>query len=237
MSKQLQRFDFGMLRDFRGPIEMHMPMPEPVVEAAPPPPPAPTFSEEQVQQARIEAKKLGFNEGFLAGGEQAKTEQEAATAAADIALQHIGEQIAALSGTYTQVLKQQAMHVSELALMIARKVADEALSKNSVDVIAALAVRCLPVIHGRPRITVELNPDTLPHAETRLREKLSQAGYEGEVQFRANITLASADARVDWGSGFAERNTDALWNEISLLLERIPLELDIPTTPTENAGE
>ncbi len=236
--KTLQRFDFGTLRDFRGPIHIPASVVEKLVEEAPPAPPAPTFDEDQLQQARIEAKKLGYNEGIMAGLAQAQVEIDAQTQDAEKALAAIGEQVVALSSSYTNILKQQSLEVSELALMIAKKVAGEALKERSVEVIAALVVRCLPVLYGRPRITIELSPDTLPKAEQRLKEYLVNHGYEGDVQFRANPALAQADVRVDWASGLAERSTATLWHDIELLLSRIPLELEInPTPTTENTGE
>ena len=237
MPKPLQRYDFGALRDFRGPIQHAVAQAAEETVVAPPPPPAPTYSEEQMQMARIDAKKLGFNEGVLAGLAQAEAEAEANTAASDQAMLAISEQVITLSNSYTQVLKQQSLDVSELALMIAKKVAAEALNQHSVDVIAALVVRCLPVIYGRPRIMVELNPDTLPHAEARLKEYLVNHGYEGDIQFRANPALASSDASVDWGSGFAERSAATLWHDIELLLSRIPLELELPQTAHEVTGD
>lgn len=235
--RNLQRFDFGTLRDFRGPIQFAPPPAPEETEAPPPPPPAPTFSEEELQLARIEAKKLGYNEGFLAGQAQAQSEADAEAASAQLALQTISQQVAALSGTYAEVLKRQSLDVSELVLMIAKKVADEALLINSVDTIAALVTSCLPAIYTRPRITVEMNPATMKRASDAVQEHIRALGYEGEVLFRGNPAIAVADARVDWGSGYAERSTDALWRDIEMLLARVPVELEIPqpNTPTEGA--
>lgn len=230
--KQLQRFDFGTLRDFRGPIQISHPVLEDMAEQAPPPPPAPVFNEDQLQQARLDAKKLGYNEGFMAGMAQAQAEAEAHAANAEQAMRNIGEQVVALSNTYTDILKQQSHDVSELALLIAKKVAAEALNERSVETIAELVVRCLPVIYSRPRIIIDMHPDTLPKAEARLRDYLTSHGFEGDVQFRANPNLAAADARVDWGNGMAERSTAALWQDIDLLLKRVPLELEIPQPTT-----
>jgi flagellar assembly protein FliH len=242
MSKQLQRYDFGTLRDFRGPIVFTPPAQEAVEEAPPPPPPPPVFNEDQLQQARIEAKKLGFNEGFMAGMAQAEAESNIHEKNADKAMAVVAEQIVALSSTYTGLLKQQSGDISELALMIAKKVAGEALDAHNVEVIAALVVRCLPVIFTRPRLVVELHPDTLPKAEQKLQHYLLNLGYEGDLQFRVNLAIGPHDARLDWGTGVAERSTATLWQDIERLLARVPLELEIPApptpiTPTEITGE
>lgn len=236
MTKQLQRYDFGSLRDFRKPIQFSdaaLPVEE---EATPPPPPPPTFGEAEMQSARIEAKKLGYNEGFLAGQAQAAAVADAAQQDANQAIGALSEQIATLSNSYTELLKQESLNVSELALLIAKKVAGEALRERDVDVISALVVRCLPVIFSRPRLNIELHPDTLPKAQQRLQDYMVAQGYEGDLQFRANATLGVHDARLDWGKGVAERSTEALWQDISRLLERVPLELEIPNTTTDATG-
>ncbi len=62
---KLQRFDMGMLRDFRAPLSARAVTQE---DAAPPPPPPPMYSEAQIDAAKTEAKKSGYQEGFIAGG-------------------------------------------------------------------------------------------------------------------------------------------------------------------------
>lgn len=232
MNKPLQRFDFGALRDFRGPISFTSDMPVmPEAVEPPPPPPPPTYSEDQLQQARIEAKKMGYQEGFAAGLSQANAETESRQIAADEAMKHIAAQIGGLAGQYMQILEAQSSEVSELALLIARKVAEQALSERGVEAIVSMVGRCLPVIYLRPRLVVELNPETLPVAEARLKTLLREEGFEGELQFRANPALGVSDTRLDWGNGAAERSEQALWKQIEALLGRMPIGLEL-TQPT-----
>lgn len=243
MVRQLQRFDFGNLRDFRDPIQLRTEVVEEIVEAPPPPPPPPSFNEDQLQQARLDAKKLGYNEGFLAGMAQAQTEFDSKNQQAQDALIGIGAQVTQLAETYNDVIMRESFEVSELALVIARKVAAEALDARSVDVIAALVARCLPVIYNRPKLVIELHPDVLPQAEPKLKEYLTAQGFEGYVQFRDNPALSVSDVRVDWATGLAERSTDALWKQVESVIAGVPTGIDLPpratTQPTtdEPTGE
>lgn len=234
MSKQLQRYDFGTLRDFRGPIQISTKVLEEIAVEAPPPPPPPTFSEDQLQMARIDAKKLGYNEGFMAGMAQAETERDTHTHNAQTALAAMVDQVDQVLSTYHNVLKQQSLQLSELALVVAKKVAGEALKKNSVDVIAALVVSSLPMLLPRPRVTIELHPDTLAAGEMFLMTYMAQKDYDGALMFRANPALGTADARIDWGTGLIERSSEALWNDVEQLLARIPLELELTTAGEKN---
>ncbi len=236
-NRTLQRFDFGTLRDFRGPLQL-IPeaKPEPVDEAPPPPPP-PSFNEDELQQARIEAKKLGYNEGFMAGMGQAAAEADVQSQHAEKAFIALEEQIATLSATYTAMLQEQALSVSELALVIAKKVAEEALKAAHVDVIAGLVTKTLPMLYSRPRVVIELHPETLPKAENRLREGLLREGFEGEVLFRGNSALAPHDARLDWGTGMAERSTATMWKDIESLLARVPFTVTVQESPAQVTKE
>ena len=240
MNKPLHRFDFGTLRDFRGPLSFVPEMPSMAADEPQAPPPPPTYDDEQLQQARIDAKKAGYQEGFAAGLSQAAAETESRQIAADEAMRNIAAQVQSLSDSYMAILEEQSKQLPELAFAIARKVAKEALDARGTEVIAAMVGRCLPVLYQRPRLTIELNPDTLPAAEPRLRELLRNQAFEGELQFRANPSLAVADARIDWGNGAAERNTAALWKQIEELIGRVPVRIDIPTPhhkQAETSGE
>lgn len=234
MTKQLQRFDFGTLRDFRGPIQISTKALDAAAEAPPPPPPVPTYSEDQMQIARIDAKKLGYNEGFMTGMAQAETERDTHNHNAQTAITALGDQIGQVLSTYESVLKQQSLQLSELALLVAKKVAGAALEKNSVEVIAALVVASLPTLLPRPRVTIELHPDTMAAGEMFLMTYMTQKGYDGALTLRANPEFGPSDARIDWGTGQIERTSEALWNDIEQLIARIPLELELPTAGETN---
>lgn len=226
---RLQRFGHQHLRDFRGPITVKA-MPEAVVEEVVEAPPAPTFSEADIEHARAAAKKIGYAEGFEAGLLQATNEQTAREKDTAHAISQIREQLGKLASRYQQLVNQQSAELSDLVLMIARKVAGEALTSHGTDTLAALVERCLPVIFGKPRVTVELASATLTAAQPILTDQLLKGGFEGDIQFRANDTLGAHDMRLDWGQGEATRSTAALWQEIEALLQQVSLT---PTLPRE----
>ena len=231
MTTRLQRFDFGSLRDFRGPIVVKQVEEE--IVAPPPPPPPPTFSEADLEAATAAAKKLGFAEGFEAGLARAAEQADAKRDMAETRMLAMGESLRHLQESYQQLLVKESGELSQLVLMIARKVAGEALAERSHETISAFVGRCLPVIFSKPRLIVELNPDNFELTIDAIEKLLQKSGYEGEVQFRANPQLSTNDVALDWGIGQAERNTDALWHEIETLLTSMPLTITPPVTQPE----
>lgn len=232
---KLQRFDANHLRDFRAPITVNTAA---IVEPeAPPPPPPPVFRESDIEAAREVGKKMGYAEGFEAGLAQANT--EAHHAARDLA-HHMGriqEQVASLIARYNDVVLQQSSELSQLVLMIARKVAGAALDANSAQAIAELVNRCLPIVYGKPRVVIELEPAMRNAVEASLRNQLAQGGFEGDVEFRSVDGMDPSDVRIDWGAGAANRDTNAIWGEIEALLQQVPLTPTLPTnesTTTHN---
>jgi flagellar assembly protein FliH len=229
MSTRLQRFDFGSLRDFRGPITVTTVEDE--VAELPPPPPPPTFSEEDLATACASAKKLGFAEGFDAGLARATEQADAKREAAENRMLALGQLTQQLQQNYRQLLTTEATELSQLVLMIARKVAGEALNERSHDTITALVSRCLPVILAKPRLIIDLNPEAFESTIDRLEKLLQAGGFEGEIQFRAAPQLGIHDVALDWGSGQAQRDTETLWTGIESLLSAMPVTLSETALP------
>lgn len=228
MAAKLQRFDFGSLRDFRGPVVSATLAA--VDKAEPPPPPPPIYSQSDLDAARIEAKQAGYQEGFLAGSTEAKASTDAQASDSEKALIALGSLLADLDKRYAATLAQQSKEVSELSLLIAKKVAGDALDARSEEAAVSLVAGCLPLILSKPKLVIELHPDTVPKTESRLREYLAAQRYEGELICRDNPVLAPHDARIDWVLGHAERSTAALWQEIESLIRTIPTPITFHPT-------
>lgn len=228
MSK-IQRFDFGSLRDFRGPVVVKA-LREKVEEALPPPPPPPTFGESEMDAARLAARKQGFAEGFLAGEREAQQKFDSVTEQANHTIHALATQLASLEKQYQTLLQQESQQLSQLVMLIAQKVAGDAMNARGEQEILAMVERCLPVIFSKPKLSVELNPGTLDRAASRIEEKLRAAGYEGEVQFKPAPAFATSDVMLDWVSGHAKRSTADLWQEIETLIDRVPLEITFQET-------
>lgn len=231
MSMRLQRFDFGNLRDFRGPLVVPEAIEDLQEEIAPPPPPPPTFSEEDVEIAKQAAHKLGYAEGYEAGISHAAQQADQKRIIAENTITQLSSAIADLPYRYQQLLTHESAQLSELVLLIARKLTGVVLEKHAADAVGSLITRCLPVVLSKPMLVIELNPAAFEHTMDRIESLLKANGYEGQVQFRSNAEIGQYDAVLDWGTGQAVRSTAALWNEIESLMTTMPITLSPVAAP------
>lgn len=235
MSIRLQRFDFGSLRDFRGPMVVEVTEELLVEEELPPPPPPPTFSEEELELAKQTAQKLGYAEGFEAGLARAAEQADVKRQAVDATVTRLGHLLGDLQHRYQHLLESEASELSQLVLMIARKIAGEAIKASAEEAIGTLVRQCLPVIFSKPKLAIEMHPEGFETIMDYLEKQLQASGYEGEIQFRANPNLGTNDVVLDWGSGQAARNVAAMWQEIEGLLAAMPVAVTLPeTTETQS---
>ncbi len=230
-STRIQRFDFGGLRDFRGPIVVQAVEEVAPIYVAPPPP---TFSEAQLEAARVEGRKQGYTEGFAAGDIEARKQFDSATDAANTFLGDLAQQVGHLHRSYVAMLESETAQLSQLILSVARKVADDALDARGGQAIETMVKQCLPVIFSKPRLVIDLNPDIFAQVVDRIEAQLRAAGFEGEIQFRGNAAMGLSDIAVDWGSGQTERSVQKLWAEVEAIIARVPLELAFAETLEPN---
>ncbi|MFM9890545.1 MAG: hypothetical protein ACKVOE_07910 [Rickettsiales bacterium] len=227
MSTRLQRFDFGAMRDFRKPVPVAVAIDDASLALPEAPPPPPKFSEQELNAARHVAHQEGYDDGLAAGLAQAAGAADGEETQAIAAMNRMAEQIDSLDARYGELIAHESQELSALVLMIARKVAGDALSAHYSDAIQTLVAQCLPVFLSRPRLLVDVHPDALVKVSSRVETLLQQRGFEGEVQFRSNAALDLADAVLDWGHGQARRSTQALWQEIETLLGKLPIAVTL----------
>jgi flagellar assembly protein FliH len=230
---RIQRYDSLKLRDFRLPyIELRQETEIAPIEI---PPPTPTFSLEEMQAAKASAEKKGYEEGIAAGLAQAATEQAKRNDATRAVMEQMGHEFQMLRAGYDALLAQQGKEVSQLVFTIARQIAGDALDRRSHLMIEAMIARCLPSVLLKPRVVVEVHPDMLDQVQGQIITLFREASYDGDFVVRAGAQIAKHDLRVDWLSGYAERNTEALWQEVDRLLKEVSIELTTkqePPSPT-----
>ncbi|MFN7186165.1 MAG: hypothetical protein ACK5WQ_06430 [Alphaproteobacteria bacterium] len=230
---RIQRYDSLKLRDFRLPyIELRQD-----AEAAPleVPPPPPTFSLEEMEAAKASAQKKGYDEGMAAGLAQTATEQAKRNDATRALMEQMAREFQTLQAGYDALLMQQGKEVSQLVSLVARQIAGDALDRRSHLMIEAMIARCLPSVLLKPRVVVEVHADMLDQVQGQIITLFREASYDGDFIVRAGAQIAKHDLRVDWLSGYAERNTEALWQEVNRLLQEVSIELTTkqePPSPT-----
>ena len=117
----------------------------------------------------------------------------------------------------TDEVRQQA---SMLALAAARKLAAAAIDHlPAADVEETLRTALHQAI-GEPRIVLNASQRVVDLLKPQLEEIALEEGFEGRVAIVADPTMATADCRIDWRSGGAERSEGAIEAAIADLITR-----------------
>ena len=194
------------------------------VLAEPPAPLPPSFSEEQMEQAKQEA----YQKGLTAGKQQAEAERNKAAeeqaAAIKALLQMLPNQITLASEGHQKFLTSQHEIMQKLAMAIARKVAGDALKREPTHSVETLLKECMELFAGNERIVIFVavqRYEGLKQSIDSIKPLLKD--FKGEVIIEGDKTLGEYDCRVEWKSGAALHSSDHLWAEIENIVKKTAL--------------
>ena len=167
----------------------------------------PTFSEEEVQQAR----EVGYAEGLATGADQTGNAIEAQTAAA---LTRIAEQMTDLTAGLENIRGQSRREATELALAVARKLAPALIEREPVAEIEAMVTKCLEEHTLDQHMTVRVAEDLAEPVRARLQAKAEELDLAERLKTIGDPDLKGADCRIEWDQGGAERKLEDLVSTI-----------------------
>jgi flagellar biosynthesis/type III secretory pathway protein FliH len=158
---------------------------------------------------------------FAEGSNQAKAEYEAKCLQEE---QYIGEilekinlQLAMINSSQQEyVAKSNAMMI-KLALAVAKKVADIALTENYQEVLLANLNKVLALVQMQPAITIRLNPGCLEMVQNKIAGLISDNSFKGLVNFEYDEQIAKFDCNVIWHDGQIEYSKEKLSQQIEML--------------------
>lgn len=172
---------------------------------------APTYSEDELNAARDEAFAAGKQEG----------EKEAADAT-DL---KISDALAAVEEGLSEIFRIQEetnetmlKNAISVATTVVRKLFPSLNETNALGEVENLVVTTLEKVMDEPKITIHVAEELRPGLEQRIDSLIK--GYEGKLKVLGDGGMALGDCRIEWSEGGAERNTDAMWKEIDLIIER-----------------
>lgn len=216
------RFDFAKLQDFQLPPEPVEPVIVPQAEeVAPPPPPPPSYSEADLDVAKRREYQRGHAEGLKDGHAQAHNEDAQRNAHIEQILEGMIREVAGLKHKHDALLRLQSTELTQLVLVIARKIAGDTISAIPQSGIEAMVSQCLGVLMHQAKAVLHVHPTLMGDLEIRTRQKLRQAGIEAELHLSADASLSEGEARLEWRDGMAERSLSELWGKIEQMLSTV----------------
>jgi flagellar assembly protein FliH len=181
--------------------------------------PVQVFTEQDMEAAKMAGHSEGFRKGYAEAEAKGDKDAAASEEAMRDLLNMIANRITMASETLSNDMKQQQSIMCKLVLASARKVAEDALKREPYAAIETLLRECINLIIGEHKITLVVSPSQKTGLEQRIDTlKPLLQGFEGELIVEEDASLENQDCRVVWKNGYAERNTENLWNEIETLI-------------------
>lgn len=187
-------------------------------EVPPPPPPPPSYSEEELAAAKQDAYRKGFEAGIHEGRAQAESEQAGIDRALLSHAETFARSVGPLLADYRAFVQQMREDAPRLALVIARKVAGEALSQDSQAVIENIALHCCQTMMGEPKLVITVHAPYAATLERKLKELAAQAQSACDIAVAADEQMPASDCRIEWQNGQIERSTEQLWAQVERVI-------------------
>jgi len=165
--------------------------------------PRPSAEAMRAAEEAVQAEQSGFARGVQEGRLQAEGQAQArlADAMTRLALSAAG----LLASADAREAEREAQAV-ELAMLIARKVAGDALDAQPLIGIGEAARTALQHLRGVPHLVVRVHDSLVDEAETLVKRLARERGFEGRLVVLGEPDLAPGDARMEWADGGVVRD-------------------------------
>jgi flagellar assembly protein FliH len=167
------------------------------------------YSMDEIDQLSARAREQGMKVGHIQAIE-AQTQEIAK-------LVDILREVVAQSGQATNEVRHDACL---LGLAAARKLSAAALLALPAADVEETLRHALHQAVGEPRIVLHTSPKVAEVLKPRLAEIAHEEGFEGRVVISGEASLATADCRIEWRGGGAERSESAIEEAIADLIAR-----------------
>lgn len=160
--------------------------------------PQPSAEAARAAEEAAQAEQSGYARGVQEGRLQAESQAQArlADAMTRLALSAAG----LLASADAQEAEREAQAV-ELAMLIARKVAGEALDAQPLAGIGEAARTALQHLRGVPHLVVRVHDSLVEEAETLVKRLARERGFEGRLVVLGDPDTLPGDARIEWADG------------------------------------
>jgi flagellar assembly protein FliH len=205
----VKKFTFDL--DFDAPEEPEKPEIEEVEEEEPEII-VPSFSEEELEQARAEA--------FEAGKEGGRKEAASATEQRLLeVLESASVQLDSIYSTQGEANHEIGREMISVSTAIAKKMFPDLNARNALGEVERVVQETLKAVTEEPRIQIMVNPELREPLTERLGTMTHRAGFEGKVFVNPDPAMPLGDCRIEWSNGAAVRDADELWTMIEKIIE------------------
>lgn len=173
----------------------------------------PTYTQEEVDDAKEASYQLGRQEGMSAA--MSGIEQQVA-----VALEGVLAQVGKLKDAHRQWTNEMQRDAVRLSATIMRKLAPELTRGTELPQIEHVINQAFQFLTEQPKVMIRVATEIEEPLRDKVQLMASRVGYEGEVVLVGDPELVATDCRVSWAAGAVERSLDETWHEIDEMVER-----------------
>jgi flagellar assembly protein FliH len=175
-------------------------------------PAAPTYSEEELEQAREEGRQAGIAETMRQYAESLEHEMLTLVRA-------ITENLTELSAVQERENAERTREAVAVAKAICAKMIPVYLEKNGIDEVERAVRDAVRDLNEASRILLNVPPAMAEPLGERLDGIVAGSGYDGRIEIVADDSLDAGDCIMSWGDGGAERRLADLWAKVSAVVD------------------
>ena len=218
---KVQPFIFQSLLEPMPPIHLAEAMMEEEALPAPTEPPVISYNEEELAAA----KQDGYNAGYAAGEQNAMArinqDERAQEAAIEMIIARLSAQLTDLQQQHQAFMQDRNPDIARLITLVARKVATTAMKETPLAPLEDMINACMQTISGNQKLVISVHASLAEKLEHRLGALARQSGFNGSWQVVPAPEMHLQDARVEWKNGYADRNVDAMWQQLDAMVEQV----------------
>ncbi|GJD35517.1 FliH/SctL family protein [Methylobacterium aerolatum] len=160
--------------------------------------PRPSPEAQRAAEEAAQAEQAAHARGLQDGRMQAEAQVQARLADAMTRLALAAAGLLAAADAREAEREAQA---AEVAVLIARKVAADALAAEPLAGIGEAARSALQHLRGVPHLVVRVHETLVEDAEALVKRLARERGYEGRLVVLGDPDTAPGDARIEWADG------------------------------------
>ena len=134
------------------------------------------------------------------------------------ALNHLAEAATALLARADAHEAEREAQAVEVAVLIARKVAGEALDAAPLASIGEAARAALQHLRGVPHLAVRAHEDLVEQVDALVQRMARERGFEGRIVTLGDPDIPPGDVRLEWADGGVVRDGSRIEQAVSQIL-------------------
>ncbi|MDD3288708.1 MAG: FliH/SctL family protein [Alphaproteobacteria bacterium] len=174
----------------------------------------PLFTHEQLEAAKQEGYKTGYNEGKAAVQDDLQTKSNEL-------VKKLEQKISALMKELSSRQQNQQDDIADISLMIASKILPDYVSKQGSDEVMALLSKVIHDMAHEPRFVIRISELQFETMNKMIKTMAENQAYTGQISIVGDPAMGPSDCKIEWADGGLERNVQDFLKEIDSAVARI----------------